>query len=400
MRRDPPTPSTRTPRRRPLDNRGPKKGALGVRVRGLKGAPWGLRGARKLCASSPVHVPPLPVKRSSRGGLGLGAALGAGGRRKRRSNEANILGVFADGGDDSDDGPGKKRGKGGGKQRGASAKSKLDAPVSFVKGETKVPTHVPRAQPEQEDGAASEDEVDPRFRFPGAPEPKEPVEQGPVPQARNKLSFGQMAASYGKGFAMLKKMGFEGGGLGRHNDGIANPIEVTRRKAGMGLQDDGEMVGQDLYGRDQMGSKRSVEELLASKPVKDAGPKPSEGWKKGSKVARPKTIYKTAAEVAQEAKEQQGTMRIVDMRGPEVRVATSFAELADGLGSDNVRSLKELRYNARVLLANCEDKIRKLAERKRHAQELLLAAQRDAKDLEAADGLQGDAGSCREPGVE
>merc|ERR1719356_678038 len=145
-----------------------------------------------------------------------------------------------------------------------------------------------------------------------------------------------------------------------------------------------------------MGSKRSVEELLATKPAKDAGPKPSEGWKKGSKAARPKTVYKTAAEVAQEAKEQQGTMRIVDMRGPEVRVAASFAELADGLGGDGVRSLKELRYNARVLVANCEDKIRKLAERKRHAQELLLAAQRDAKDLEAADGLQGDAGSCKE----
>ena len=40
-------------------------------------------------------------------------------------------------------------------------------------------------------------------------------------------------------------------------------------------------------------------------------------------------------------------MRIVDMRGPEVRVAGSFAELAASLSGDSVRSLKEFRHNTR-----------------------------------------------------
>ena len=77
-----------------------------------------------------------------------------------------------------------------------------------------------------------------------------PAVEGPKLPARNKLSFNQMSSSYGKGFAMLQKMGFSGGGLGKHNDGIANPIEVQKRQSKRALQDDGEMVDQDLYGNE------------------------------------------------------------------------------------------------------------------------------------------------------
>lgn len=77
-----------------------------------------------------------------------------------------------------------------------------------------------------------------------------PTVEGPKLPARNKLSFNQMSSSYGKGFAMLQKMGFTGGGLGKHNDGIANPIEVQKRQTKRALQDDGEMVDQDLYGNE------------------------------------------------------------------------------------------------------------------------------------------------------
>lgn len=77
-----------------------------------------------------------------------------------------------------------------------------------------------------------------------------PAVEGPKLPARNKLSFNQMSSSYGKGFAMLQKMGFTGGGLGKHNDGIANPIEVQKRQSKRALQDDGEMVDQDLYGNE------------------------------------------------------------------------------------------------------------------------------------------------------
>ena len=39
-----------------------------------------------------------------------------------------------------------------------------------------------------------------------------PTVEGPKLPARNKLSFNQMSSNYGKGFAMLQKMGFTGGG--------------------------------------------------------------------------------------------------------------------------------------------------------------------------------------------
>ena len=64
------------------------------------------------------------------------------------------------------------------------------------------------------------------------------------------LVYNHQPGSYGKGFAMLQKMGFTGGGLGKHNDGIANPIEVQKRQSKRALQDDGEMVDQDLYGNE------------------------------------------------------------------------------------------------------------------------------------------------------
>lgn len=48
---------------------------------------------------------------------------------------------------------------------------------------------------------------------------------------------------YGKGFNMLKKMGFKsGGGLGPCGEGITAPIEVAPRKPGEGLRDDEGLV--------------------------------------------------------------------------------------------------------------------------------------------------------------
>mmetsp|Transcript_105852 Transcript_105852/g.167097 ORF Transcript_105852/g.167097 Transcript_105852/m.167097 type:complete len:162 (+) Transcript_105852:28-513(+) len=159
---------------------------------------------------------------------------------------------------------------------------------------------------------------------------------------------------------MLKKMGFTGGGLGRKNDGIANPIMVQVRKGKQGIQNDGEKVDQDLYGTEHIADRRSVEELLTPKPAKRGQPKASEGWKKDAAEKKPRTVYKTAAEVAGE----KGSMRIVDMRGPDVKIASSFSELASVSG-DSVKHLKELRHNTRLLVAKFEDQIRTISEKKK-----------------------------------
>ncbi|CAK9021845.1 unnamed protein product [Durusdinium trenchii] len=338
----------------------------------------------------------------------------------------NILGIFADG---------ERSGR---KPRQEKSSGDLTKGISFVRGQTLQPTSVPvprqscrskafcRAQvpkqmafisfflsqflrdlvgtdslctlseaPPKEEKNKEQDEdsdVDSRFVLDASLLSANftPAVEGPKLPARNKLSFHQMSSNYGKGFAMLQKMGFTGGGLGRHNDGIANPIEVQKRQTKMGLQDDGEM---DLYGNE--GGRRTIEELLGtiSKPKQSDEPKISDGWKRDGKSKRPKTIYKKAEEASGEVP----AMRIVDMRGPEVKVASSFAELAANLAGDSVRSLKEFRHNTRLLVSRYEDKVRAAAERKRHCENIILAAAKEQERLQAADNIsESDVKGCKE----
>jgi len=333
-----------------------------------------------------------------RGRRGLGGGWSAssdddlGGTKKRkRQNDDPVLGIFGQPPKQ------KKGGKGGGKgDEGVSRR-----PVAFVKGETMKPVEVPppktanvSTKEGDDDGSSSDNnEVDPRFRFEGAPNAPPAKEEGPKLPSKNKMSFGQMATNYGKGFAMLQKMGFTGGGLGRHNDGIANPIEVHRRQAGQGLQDEGEKVGQDLFGTET--DVKTLEELLAPKAkAKAAAEQASQGWKKNSSSHRPKVSYKTAAEVAAEKPQ---TMRIVDMRGPEVKVASSFNELAQSLSNDAINSLKEMRHNTRKLVARYEEKIRTNADRQKYYENILLSASTEQERIQAAEslGVRGTR-SCRE----
>ncbi|CAK9021780.1 unnamed protein product [Durusdinium trenchii] len=303
---------------------------------------------------------------------------------KRRASDENILGIFADG---------ERSGR---KPRQEKSSGDLTKGISFVRGQTLQPTSVPAPPKEEKNKEQDEDsDVDSRFVLDASLPSANftPAVEGPKLPARNKLSFHQMSSNYGKGFAMLQKMGFTGGGLGRHNDGIANPIEVQKRQTKMGLQDDGEMVDQDLYGNE--GGRRTIEELLGtiSKPKQSDEPKISDGWKRDGKSKRPKTIYKKAEEASGEVP----AMRIVDMRGPEVKVASSFAELAANLAGDSVRSLKEFRHNTRLLVSRYEDKVRAAAERKRHCENIILAAAKEQERLQAADNIsESDVKGCKE----
>lgn len=318
-----------------------------------------------------------------------GDDLGGGKKRRQGQGEAQLLGVFATAG-------GKKKGGGKGKKApslGANAGNKI---TGFVKGETVAPTEIPRKQPKADDKSSDDGgDIDPRFKFDNAPNAPAPKEQGPQRQARNKLSTGQMSNTYGRGFAMMQKMGFTGGGLGRHNDGIANPIEVVKRKDRVGLQESGEKVGQDLFGTEIHEDRRSLEELLNGKAQKGAAAQASDGWKKDASGAakRPRVEYKTASQIASE----RPSMRIIDMRGPEVKVASSLSELSQSLSNDNLSSLKEFRYNTRKLVQRYEDKIRSLADQRRYYEDVVLTCSAERERLEAAEALgPRGARSCRE----
>lgn len=353
-------------------------GSEGARPRRGLGAGRGARGVDSDGSSGEPHV-----------GLGSRGVLGGGGRKRRRKqDDTSIFGVFAEGGGE---------GKGGKRGKNLSVPQKA---VAFVPGETVNKMEVPSksTRDDRSEGGSSGDEFDPRFRFDG-PADNPSQEMGPKPMAKNTLSFGQMEANYGKGFKLLKKMGFDGGGLGARGEGIANPIEVMKRKDREALQDEGEKVDQDLYGQNHAGDQRTIEELLGSKPKKKQrdAPDPAEGWKKSSKERGPRVEYKSASQVASEPR----PMRIVDMRGPQVQIASSFSELAASLSGTATKSLKELRYNTRQLVLQYEEKIRTLAERKRHYEDVLLAVKAERDRLEVTTSL-GQPGTqrCRELAME
>lgn len=60
--------------------------------------------------------------------------------------------------------------------------------------------------------------------------------ESPIVPEKNTWGFAKMERTYGVGFKLLKKMGFKGGGLGRHGTGVANPLEVRVREKNRGLQ--------------------------------------------------------------------------------------------------------------------------------------------------------------------
>lgn len=313
---------------------------------------------------------------------GSAADASPGPRRQNRWLDEDALLSSEDDGRHRGRGRGGRGGRGRGlKKAGGEVQGTASKEVVFVRGAAQHATTLPPAKEKtkraRSRSADSGSSVDSRFRL-DATAPKPGAEIGPKRPSRNAMSEGQMASSYGKGFAMLKKMGFAGGGLGARNDGIANPIEVFKRKNRQGLQDEGEAVGQDLFGTENLGGRPFVEEFLA--PRQGGGgkvPASNTGWKKGDGAKRPKTQYKTAAQVANDA----GHVRIRDLRGPDERVVASFSELAASLNGDAVSSLKELRHNVRKLVAKYEDTIRSVAEKKRYFETVILTTSREKEGL-------------------
>jgi len=111
---------------------------------------------------------------------------------------------------------------------------------------------------------------------------------------------------------------------------------------------------------------------------------------------KPRTVYKSAEDT-----ETKPTMRIVDMRGPEVRVVSSFAELAANLAGDSVKSLKELRHNTRLLVSRYEEKVRSAAERKRHCENVILSVAQETDRIRMVERIsESELACCKELVVE
>jgi tuftelin-interacting protein 11 len=166
--------------------------------------------------------------------------------------------------------------------------------------------------------------------------------------------------SKGYGQKMLEKMGWSvGKGLGAGGEGIVNPIETKLRPARMGLS---------FRGFDERTEQAKIEEKARRGEVSDEEEKEVKGkkrnaWKSdkqvssptGRKPRKPKTIYKTAAEILAETEDQQiptAQQKVLDMTGPSIREIS----LADIKRTDSptlmevTTRLPELRHNLRLIV--------------------------------------------------
>lgn len=181
----------------------------------------------------------------------------------------------------------------------------------------------------------------------------------------------------GIGMKLLSKMGFKGK-LGKDEKGIAKPIEVKMRPqgAGLGAAPVDESQVKEKESRRKPTEKSQVEEEVHVEAE-------AELWKRKSRERRvkQKMQYKTAEEMLQERAEA-APMKIVDMRGPQVKVMMG----ADGIGSkaaseEDESPLAGLQHNLRLIVNLNESQIQAVDAKLHHEKDTIRILQRDAERL-------------------
>lgn len=173
--------------------------------------------------------------------------------------------------------------------------------------------------------------------------------------------FGKFNAhSKGFGQKMLEKMGWKGKGLGADGEGIVNPVETKLRPARMGLSFRGfdERTEQAKYEDKLRKGEVSEEEDIPKTTRRNAwkAKEKNERVDTGRKWRKPKTVYKTAAEIIADTEEgvpaSSTQQKIIDMTGPNIReISMSDIKRTDSPTLMEVTTrLPELRHNLRLIV--------------------------------------------------
>ncbi|XP_024360505.1 septin and tuftelin-interacting protein 1 homolog 1 [Physcomitrium patens] len=341
--------------------------------------------------------------------------------KKRQSKEEALYGV-----DDSDsdyEESGKRR------RRGDNKKSDLTKPVSFVSTGTVMPSEEIDKEEKEEHAAgvgaglgfgtaglgsaaglgfdtnggtkqgdnAEEEELLPtafgRRIKEGAERRELEREKGKkaATKAKSLASGGQGPGpsfemfTRGIGSKLLEKMGYKGGGLGKNEQGIAQPIEAKLRPKNMGMGFN-EFRETSTGLPPPPGMQQPDEDVVAEKPKSK-----ERLWTKKNR-GKKKTELRTAAELLAEKEAQNGGVvrqTVLDMRGPQPRLLTNLENLnAEQMAIEDNIPMAELQHNLRLIVDLTEAEVQTCNQKLQNERDTVLILNKDRERLETAVGAQ------------
>lgn len=182
----------------------------------------------------------------------------------------------------------------------------------------------------------------------------------------------------GIGMKLLEKMGYKGGGLGKNEQGIVAPVEAKLRpkNMGMGFNDYKEVKPLAV-------SQEAIEEVKKALPSVVSQSK-EKRWAKKNR-ARVDKRYITPEELLASKEEQEGEVvvqKVLDMRGPQVRVLTNLENLnAEEKLKENDTPMPELQHNIKLILDLAELDIQKLDRDLRNERENVVSLQKEKEKI-------------------
>ncbi|XP_026426354.1 septin and tuftelin-interacting protein 1 homolog 1-like [Papaver somniferum] len=191
----------------------------------------------------------------------------------------------------------------------------------------------------------------------------------------------------GVGMKLLAKMGYKGGGLGKNQQGILTPIEAQLRPKlmGMGFNDYKEAKNAAKpIGQEKFEEKNSLPPVVAVKSKEKL-------WSKQNRTKKKNKAYTTAEELLA-SKEDGGFeigQKIIDMRGPQVKVLTNLEDLnAEEKARESDKPMPELQYNIKLILDLAQLDIEKIDRDLRMEREKVVSLQSEKETLQKDAGRQ------------